>query len=165
MYVIPNDTGRLLTSHTKQRVYKWYANRPDPEAVVPRKKKDTLRLVKAYTVREVAAKMNPSRVEEIQTELATEYNVDGRKRPIGLYQKAVKQLQEELTVDEIREYQKLAELWNTEGPPPEEQRKNFKKLGTDMAKEFATTAFKRAGMRVFILAAAEMENGQLGVTQ
>ena len=125
MYVFPNDTGRLLTSHTKQRVYKWYANRPDPEAVVPRKKKDTLRLVKAYTVREVAAKMNPSRVEEIQTELAMEYNVDGHKRPIGLYQKAVKQLQEELTVDEIREYQKLAELWNTEGPPPEEQRKNF----------------------------------------
>ena len=142
MYVFPNDTGRLLTSHTKQRVYKWYVNRPDPEAVVPRKKKDTVRLVKAYTVRKVAAKMNPSRVEEIQTELATEYNVDGRKRPIGLYQKAVKQLQEELTVDEIREYQKLAELWNTEGPPPEEQRKNFKKLGTDMAKEFATTAFK-----------------------
>ena len=165
MYVFPNDTGRLLTSHTKQCVYKWYVNQPDPEAVMPRKKKDTLRLVKAYTVREVAAKMNPGRVEEIQTELATEYNVDGRKRPIGLYQKAVKQLQEELTVDEIREYQKLAELWNTEGPPPEEQRKNFKKLGTDMAKEFATTAFKRAGMRMFILAAAEMENGQLGVTQ
>lgn len=132
---------------------------------MPRKKKDTLRLVKAYTVREVAAKMKPGRVEEIQMELAADNNLDGRKRPIGLYQKAVKQLQEELTTAEMREYQKLADLWNNEGPPPEEQRKNFKKLGTDMAKEFATTAFKRAGMRVFILAAAEMENGQLGVTQ
>ncbi|EPS93860.1 hypothetical protein FOMPIDRAFT_1055589 [Fomitopsis schrenkii] len=155
---------RKLTSVIAQKVYKWYSNRPDPEAAPAKKRKERLRLAKSYGVREVAAKMRPKRLEEILNELAEAKGITDTRSRISLYQTAAKQLHEELTEDEIKEFADIATQWNGIGAPPEEQRKYFAKHGSEIAKEFATMAFKHAGMRVLMLVAVPMEGGQVGVT-
>lgn len=164
MYAHMLTARRKLTSVIPQKVYKWYSNRPDPEAAPAKRRKARLRVAKSYGVREVAAKMRPKRLEEILDELAAAKGITDARSRISLYQTAAKQLHEELTEDEIKEFTDIATQWNGNGAPPEEQRKYFAKHGADIAKEFATTAFKHAGMRLLMLVAVPMEGEQVGVT-
>ncbi|KAG1841466.1 hypothetical protein C8R48DRAFT_583690, partial [Suillus tomentosus] len=71
---------------------------------------------------------------------------------------------ESLTEEEIQEAVKTAEEWNSQGVPPEVQIDIAKKKSEGMVHHFASEMYKRAGMRVFVLAARKTEEGKLLVT-
>ncbi|KAG1784526.1 uncharacterized protein HD556DRAFT_1451682 [Suillus plorans] len=88
----------------------------------------------------------------------------GSMEMIQHYSKYLSALIESLTEEEIQEAVKTAEEWNSQGVPPEVQIDIAKKKSESMVHHFASKMYKRAGMRVFVLAARKTEEGKLLVT-
>jgi hypothetical protein len=76
-----------------------------------------MKLKQIYTIRDVIKQKHKT---DVEAEIPYQH---GDKKYIGSYQRAVTTVLKNLSKKDMREAEKMVELWNTQGPPSDVQLK------------------------------------------